>query len=434
MTRTSSIQSRVSWGLIAVSALIAFGLGGVAIFFNEQLEKTIMDTAINGQVAYVAAQGREMGSTVSIIEDAYRAYFVPYGEPNYTSVPDWIRQGIENQLEDVAHDGRIYEVSRRDVSGGSVFVATDVTAIEVSEANFMYAVLACAALLTLLAAYMSQRMARSMIRPLNDLANAVSQLAPSERGMRLEPDSSDRALSGITQTLNSYLAEMDAFVRREQHLSAMASHELRTPLAIVGGAVDVMLEREKNDAANAKTLQRIKDAVERMSGSIDALMLLSRLATAATDAFPPVPVHDVLQSQSDEAASLIGAKDIRLTIEAVEPLTIMTDEQLLGILIRNLLGNAIKYTHNGQIDIALTGGTLKISDTGCGLDIDNAQQLMEPHARGANVGHDGQGFGLYIAAEICRQFGWIMEFDRTDTGGTRVCVSFSASDGSTKSA
>lgn len=112
----------------------------------------------------------------------------------------------------------------------------------------------------------------------------------------------------------------------------------------------------------------------------------------------------------------------------------MTDEQLLGILIRNLLGNAIKYTHNGQIDIALTGGTLKISDTGCGLDIDNAQQLMEPHARGANVGHDGQGFGLYIAAEICRQFGWIMEFDLTDTGGTRVCVSFSASDGSTKSA
>ena len=110
-----------------------------------------------------------------------------------------------------------------------MFVATDVTAIEVSEANFMYAVLACTALLTLLAAYMSQRMARSMIRPLNDLANSVSQLTPSERGMRLEPDSSDRALSGITQTLNSYLAEMDAFVRREQHLSAMASHERSCP-------------------------------------------------------------------------------------------------------------------------------------------------------------------------------------------------------------
>lgn len=422
---TRSIGARVSWGLIAFGALAAFALAGAAIFFNEKLEASIMTTAINGQVSHVAALGRVAGGPEKIIEDAYQAYFVPAGAPVEATVPAWLRDGYLSDVEDVAHDGRYYEITRRQLPSGQVFVATDVTAIEVSEASFMVAVLACAIAFLLFSIYLARRVSQSIVSPLRELADAVGALEPTARGTRLSAQGDHDALDQIAVRFNDYLTELDAFVTRERNLSAMASHELRTPLAIIAGAVDVLVERHSDDAANLATLQRIKAAATRMHNSIDALLMLSRMRGAPLSSFAMVSANAVAQSAVEAVQPMLADKPVTLRVQAPTSVRVRCSEQLLAILIQNLVGNAIKFTPAGQVVVRLQDRRLEVQDEGPGMEYPSMAQLLAPHQRGGQAGVAGVGFGLYIVAEICRRFDWQLEFRLADSGsGTLASVFF----------
>lgn len=419
-----SIGTRVSWGLIAFGTLTAFGLAGVAIFFNEQLEKSIMTTAIEAQISHVAVIGKQSGGPERIVEDAYQAYFVPKEIPPEQSVPAWIVAGHLSGKEDIQHDDRMYEISQRHVAGGQVFVATDVTSIEVSEASFMYAVLVCAIAFALFCVYLARRVSESLLRPLSVLADEVAKLEPSRRGERLHAVDDASSLEQISTRFNEYLAELDAFVTREQHLTAMASHELRTPIAIIRGAVDVMLEREGIDAANTKTLGRMREATSRMAGSVDALLQLSRMRDAPIEAFPMVDVCETAREVVESMQAQAVKQQTQLGCGDLEALRVQCHQLLLEILIRNLVTNAIKFAPNGRVEVCVTSTVLQVKDSGQGGLSVSMDQLLAPQKLSASANGDGFGLGLYIVAEVCRRFDWQVTLAPGEQCGTVATVMF----------
>jgi signal transduction histidine kinase len=101
-------------------------------------------------------------------------------------------------------------------------------------------------------------------------------------------------------------------------------------------------------------------------------------------------------------------KDIDLGLIDSESIRVDGDASLLGILLGNLVDNAIRYTPpHGQIDVAIrqtqTEILLEVSDTGPGIPEQERERVLERFYRGSHPGVEGSGLGLAIVSRIAEQ-------------------------------
>jgi signal transduction histidine kinase len=91
----------------------------------------------------------------------------------------------------------------------------------------------------------------------------------------------------------------------------------------------------------------------------------------------------------------------------------------------NLLGNALRYTDEGRVEMRVVAGRVRIVDTGPGIPDDELPHVFDRHFRGSGAGGKGSGLGLSIVKRLCDLYGWKIEFaNRETTSGLAVTVSF----------
>ena len=421
-TGSGSIRVRIALALVLFGVIASLGFGGAIIIMEDRLEATIMDTAFAGQVAYIESLPKQSGQVVQVSNHAFRGYLVPAGVDPGSAVPEWVTALAPGFHEAVPRDGRRYDITVQDRAQDRIYLLTDVTSIEREEARLASAVMIAAVLFVILSWFVARQVASTLVGPLNRLAERVGTLEPSARYQRLPEAQGDASLQQIASGFNRYLARIDAFIEREQNLTNMVSHELRTPLAVVSGAVDVMLDREREDAANRKTLTRIKSAATRMSDSVDALLLLARerreLSGLKRDCRVDAIVRDVIAEQQP----MIGLRPITLETKELEPTVIQAPVRLVAMLVGNLLSNALRYTERGTVRVSLADEVLRITDTGVGMPEFDIGTLQRPPS--GKIEQQGEGFGLYIVHTICELLGWRIAFEANPGGGTIATVTF----------
>lgn len=198
------------------------------------------------------------------------------------------------------------------------------------------------------------------------------------------------------------------------------SHELRTPLHAIIGYSELLEEgfAEKDQAKAIQDVQRIGVAGKHLLKLIDNLLDLSkiehgmmaiysekvcvtRLVTEVIDTLKPMA--------SDQANQLIFQPQ-------QQNLHITVDSTKLRQILLNLIGNALKYTQNGHVDVALVHTEIgekpalsfKVSDTGIGLSPKHLRQLFKPYQQArSSVGntYGGTGLGLVICKEYIELMG-----------------------------
>jgi len=209
--------------------------------------------------------------------------------------------------------------------------------------------------------------------------------------------------------------DMLAALARERELSelksrfvAVASHEFRTPLAAILSSIELLDDYGPRlpDSERKEIVGLIKNAVTRMNKMVEQVLLTSRLE-AGRFAFEPKPcsISDVLvQVASEMDQSHPQASRIAMRWEGAEQVRLI-DAKLLGHILVNLLGNALKYS---PPDSAVTctasadGERLRVSvaDQGIGIPQADLPRLFESFHRGTNVGNiQGTGMGLHIVKE-----------------------------------
>ncbi len=209
--------------------------------------------------------------------------------------------------------------------------------------------------------------------------------------------------------------DMRAALARERELSelksrfvAVASHEFRTPLAAILSSIELLDDYGPRlpEGERKEIVGLIKDAVSRMNKMVEQVLLTSRLE-AGSFSFEPKPrsVPELLvqvATEMDQAHP--QASRIAMRCEGVEQARLV-DGKLLGHILVNLLGNALKYS---PPDSAVTctataeGEQLHLSVADCGIGIPPADlpRLFESFHRGTNVGNiQGTGIGLHIVKE-----------------------------------
>lgn len=208
--------------------------------------------------------------------------------------------------------------------------------------------------------------------------------------------------------LNSLFKRLKEAFYREKRFTADASHELRTPLAALSTQVQVALRAETPETRN-QALLKVLSGVNRSTHVVQQLLTLSRMDPEA-NLQDPTPVNIAKQAQ-DVAAQLAPeaiAKNIDLELLSPDSeATITGNATALNILLRNLVDNAIRYSHeNGfvKIDIKETPQhiILSVMDNGPGIPKELRDRVFERFFRITGTQTTGSGLGLGIVQQIAK--------------------------------
>jgi signal transduction histidine kinase len=213
----------------------------------------------------------------------------------------------------------------------------------------------------------------------------------------------------------------------QRHFVALLSHELRNPLATLDGAISNLLRDPLGAAADAR-LHRMSRAVERLQYVLGYCLADERLSTLALSERPHIPLTSVLIVQeslkqlSDESGRLQLCAPDAAGAAGLDEAQVLGDLALLGVALKNLLDNALKYDPLGQVhlSVAVDKGhlTFTVRDHGPGLDAQASSRLFEKFARGQRQPHlSGTGLGLHLSRKIVQQHGGDIHLRNASDGG-----------------
>lgn len=212
----------------------------------------------------------------------------------------------------------------------------------------------------------------------------------------------------LVAELNQLFIRLKLAFERNKRFAADAAHELRTPLAALKTHVQVSLKAD-NEIDRNKALQKVIESVDRSSHVVAQLLTLSRLGEeeALTD-IKPVDLHKMATEIIAYLAPHALEKNIEIELAPSpnEPL-ILGNDTAIGILIRNIVDNAIRYTPpNGEVKVSIIDSDnqiiLRVDDTGTGIPIELRERVFERFYRILGTKASGSGLGLAIVSQIAK--------------------------------
>jgi two-component system, NarL family, sensor histidine kinase EvgS len=231
----------------------------------------------------------------------------------------------------------------------------------------------------------------------------------------------------------------EAASRAKDDFLAMMSHEIRTPMNGVLGLVEV-LERTRLDADQGEMLRMIHESAGALLQILDDLLDYSKIeAGRLTIETEPLDLRDMV----DTAVGLLAARahekglKVRVDVEPQVAAVVRGDSVRLRQILFNLLGNAIKFTPSGEVDVHVavvphTGSgpmtqavQITVEDTGIGIAPEVQARLFEPFVQAETSTtrrFGGTGLGLTICRKLVDLMGGALELHSTPDVGTRMTL------------
>lgn len=212
----------------------------------------------------------------------------------------------------------------------------------------------------------------------------------------------------LIRELNELLSTLQHTVEAHKRFSSDAAHELRTPLAAIKTQAQVALHA-KNNSEQQTALHNVMRGVDRSAHLIDQLLILGRLEPQATLDDHETAAVDLNKLTIDTVALLVPfalEKNIDISLNNDQGTVVIRGNEIsLGILIRNLVDNAIRYTPNGgQVLVSIVKQSdhvlLRVIDNGPGIPPELHQRVFERFFRVLGTKTNGSGLGLAIAKQI----------------------------------
>jgi len=258
---------------------------------------------------------------------------------------------------------------------------------------------------------------RHATRPLQSLASEVERRSAEDLRPLDEGVPSD--LRALVTAMNRLFARVGRAIENERRLTADAAHELRTPIAALQAQIEVA-QIAKSDGARSTAMNNLTVGVKRLSGLVNQLLTLERMENLRAlpnavvvrwDRVMERVLSDCLP-QADAQGSEVGC--VWPKQGEVFPLT--GDEDLLAVMLRNLVDNAVRYAGPGaQIEVVFGRDGLRVQDNGPGVARDELTHLGERFHRPPGNAQAGSGLGLSIVKRIADLHGLQVGFGNFDS-------------------
>ena len=225
-------------------------------------------------------------------------------------------------------------------------------------------------------------------------------------------------------------ARAEAASRAKTDFLTNVSHELRTPLNGVIGALE-LLRATSIDAEQETYVRTANSSAGDLLAIISDVLDVSRIESGKLDVqFAALRPADEARAVACEFAPAAHAKGVSLEVlDRLDPGPRLGDAARLRQVLRNLVGNAVKFTERGSVELRVSeesgGVRFEVADTGIGIPESFRGQLYQPFTQAdasLTRRNQGSGLGLAITRELVGRMGGRITFDSTPGRGTTFSV------------
>lgn len=279
-------------------------------------------------------------------------------------------------------------------------------------------------LIVALVAFGTYRLVGSALQPVERIRSQVSLLTSGTLAERIPVPVADDEIARLATTMNDMLDRLQAGQAAQRSFVSDASHELRSPLATIIAALELAHGRPELLTHGLIENSLLPEA-HRMRELVADLLLLARSDEGARGRpHLDVDLDDIVYAEADRVRAITHLH----VSSTINPVRVTGDPKALSRLVRNLVDNAIRHSHN-SIHLECVGADtfaeITVSDDGPGVPpaertrvFDRFVRLDSPRAREAG----GAGLGLSIVAQIANAHHGAVTLDQSQSGGARFVV------------
>jgi len=328
-------------------------------------------------------------------------------------------------IEDVGREGktRPYKLAVYKDNDVWAYLRFDVSTQKLSERQLMTVLMASVLVFAVFSLVIGFWLSARVMSPVIDLAQRVRAMSRSGRPEQLKSHFADDEIGQLAAALDDYSTRLTELVERDREFNADVSHELRTPLAVIASTTELLQGSPDLTDKLRERLRRIERAVRQSTELTDALLLLSRRERQAPTDGETTDVARVVEQVVDVQRPHLGNKAVQVRVEIEEPLATAAPSSVVSVALGNLIGNAFKYTQQGEVVVSVGHGRVSVEDTGPGIKAEDADKLFERGVRGTSVGKGG-GLGLAIVRRLCELYGWRVSLAPRPQGGAVATLEF----------
>lgn len=262
----------------------------------------------------------------------------------------------------------------------------------------------------LLGLLLSISITRSIIVPLSRMKKKTVEIAAGV----LDPDldlPSPPEIGALAQAFNKMCAKLKEVDRMKSEFFSLMSHELRTPLTSIREGTNLFLEGVGGEVTEKqrKLLTIISEESNRLIDLVNSLLDLSKLEAGMVPFhFTEEDLGPLINRSLHELMPLAESRNIKLEKEIGEVTLVLMDTERIRQVLRNLIGNALKFTpHGGLVRVVVRrtdeGVHISVTDTGPGIAQEHLRGIFEKFRQISPADSrrlQGTGLGLAIVKQI----------------------------------
>ena len=271
----------------------------------------------------------------------------------------------------------------------------------------------------------------AMLRRLGELDTGLRAALRAQAQLNHELE---QRVARRTEDLREALTKARQLADAKSSFLANMSHELRTPLTSILGYAELAMEPDAADATQREALQTIRRQGEHLLAVVNDVLDAGRIESGSLRVeSTPIGLAELLSDLESTFAERARGRGIRLQVRADEdlPPALIADPLRLRQVLINLLGNALKFTREGSVELRARrccgALALVVRDTGIGLDADARSRLFLPFSQAdlsTTRRFGGSGLGLFISRRLSEAMGGRLSLHSRPGRGSRFSVLF----------
>ena len=270
----------------------------------------------------------------------------------------------------------------------------------------------------------------SLVLPLRSLLGGVRRVNDGDLTVHV-PVGTEDEIGYLSRSFNNMVNSVRRAYEIKDEFLANTSHELRTPLHGIIGIGESLSRGVAGDVnvEQARNLAMMTASAKRLANLVNDILDFSRLKSREIKLNKtPVDMGQVTAIVLAISRPLLAGKDIEL-VNAVpgELPAVEGDENRLQQIMHNLVGNAVKFTDQGEIRVEARvqddAALITVRDTGIGIPADRLDDVFQPFEQGDAVvdkRFGGTGIGLSITKQLVELHGGVIEIHSREGRGTEV--------------
>ena len=270
--------------------------------------------------------------------------------------------------------------------------------------------------------------------PIEKILSELKNISANDLSARLNNSNNQDEINQLITEINNLLIRLESSFERISQFSSDASHELKTPLTIIKGELEIALRKDRDIDEYKQSLKTSLEEVIVIEQTINDLLFLAKNEKdlITTNMEEILYFDEIIDESINEVKNFAKINRIKIKFELLETIEFKGYSNLLKIAIKNILKNAIQYSHaNSEIIVKSYKKNelfyISIQDFGIGIPSNEQEKIFEKFYRtdrSRNKNSGGTGLGMSIVKKIIDIHKGSIQLESVENVGSTITISF----------